>query len=123
MDSGEITKAIAAHGQWKERLRQASQTGLSGYTPEGVEPDSKCDFGKWLHSLPAEDQKTENWKKIQVLHSKFHKETANILRLALTGKKAEATQAMAIGSQYTNLSAELVGALVEWRKKVSPGGA
>ena len=118
MDTTEITKAIAAHGQWKERLRQANQSGLSGYTPEGVEPDNRCDFGKWLYALGKEDQNTVQWKKIQTLHAEFHKETARILRLALTGKQTEGTQAMAVGSQYANLSAPLVNELVEWRETI-----
>jgi len=42
----EITKAIGAHGMWKQRLRQAIDTGKSEFTVERVRPDNLCDFGK-----------------------------------------------------------------------------
>ncbi|MET1255541.1 CZB domain-containing protein [Aliikangiella maris] len=45
----EISKAIAAHGQWKQKLRTAIDTGECESTPERVKQDNNCSFGKWLH--------------------------------------------------------------------------
>src|ERR1035438_7643070 len=77
---------------WKSRLRAAIDAGRSDVTPEQVEPDNLCAFGKWLHGLPSSDRNSEHFKKVQPLHAAFHKEAANVLRLALSGKKPEASK-------------------------------
>jgi FMN phosphatase YigB (HAD superfamily) len=83
-----ITKAIAAHGLWKTRLKEAVATGSSLFRPDAVKLDNACDFGKWLYSMtPA--QRDAGWEKIKGLHAAFHLEASKILALALTGKKAE----------------------------------
>jgi len=46
LNTEEITKAISAHGNWKQRLRQAIESGNSEYTVEKLKVDNQCDFGK-----------------------------------------------------------------------------
>lgn len=45
----EISKAIAAHGQWKQKLRNAIETQECESTPSKVKMDNNCSFGKWLY--------------------------------------------------------------------------
>ena len=45
-----------------------------------------------------------SWKDILVLHAEFHAEAARVLDLALDGKKAEATSALATGSRFADTS-------------------
>lgn len=42
----EIQKATGAHGAWKLRLRTATLTGKSDFTPQKVKCDDQCEFGK-----------------------------------------------------------------------------
>lgn len=112
MSQDVILKAIAAHGQWKQRLRDAAATGKSEFRPEVVKTDNACDLGKWIYGeakakLPG-DPRVEEVRK---LHAEFHQHAAQVLSLALLGKKAEAEAAMALGSPYSKASTALVNAL------------
>ena len=119
MNPDEIQKAIAAHTTWKSRLRTAIDAGRSDVTAEQVEPDNLCAFGKWLHGLPSSDRNSEHFKKVQPLHAAFHKEAANVLRLALSGKKPEASKCMASGGSYLTASTQLIIALTRWQESLA----
>ena len=116
IDSQEITKAIGAHGAWKRRLEAVIKDGRSDVGPEKVEPDNRCDFGKWLYSLPVTDQNSAQFKKIQALHATFHKEAARVISMALSGDVAGAEKSMGFGGAYSSISADLTGAMMDWKK-------
>jgi hypothetical protein len=68
-----VTKAIAAHGQWKIRLRQAIETGKSEWTVDQVKVDDQCVLGKWIYGdavvrFPGDSLVRE----IRELHREFH---------------------------------------------------
>jgi hypothetical protein len=115
----EINKAIGAHGMWKQRLKEAIDTGKSDFTVERVRPDSLCDFGKWLYSLPANDQTSPHWKTVRELHGKFHVEAAHVLSLAIGGHSEEAEKRLDTGSNFTKISSELTGAMMKWKASQS----
>lgn len=117
-DIEKITKAIGAHVQWKQRLRNAIDTGTSEWTVEHVAPDNLCDFGKWLYSLPERERHNGHWKTVRTLHATFHGEAAKVLGLALGGKQGEANIAMEFGSNYVTISNKLTWAMMEWRKAI-----
>jgi hypothetical protein len=112
----EINKAIGAHGLWKVRLRDAIATRLSEMTPDQVEADNLCVFGKWLDSLTDPDVRSAHYDTVRSLHTAFHKEAARTLRLALTGSRTEASQALASGGTFAIASAALTRAMIDWRK-------
>lgn len=118
MNSQEITKAIGAHGKWKQRLSSAIEDGQSDITPERVAPDNLCEFGRWLHSLPAAEQRGESFANVRALHAAFHKEAADVLKLALGGDKVAAGKCMALGGNFSDVSAKLTGAMMDWKKKL-----
>ena len=117
-DTEHLSHAIAAHGRWKTRLRQAVDTGKSDQTAATVRSDTLCEFGKWFHAVSPQERVTERWKKIRDLHAEFHKEAARVLTLALAGQKAEAEAALALGSHFSKISADLTLALVAWRDSI-----
>jgi hypothetical protein len=111
----QIEKAIAAHAAWKVRLRRAIAEGKSEHLPANVSVDNQCEFGKWLYSLPAPDQQSQNWRSVRELHASFHKEAGKVLVLALGGKQAEADAGLAPGSPFAKVSLELTNALMRWK--------
>jgi chemoreceptor zinc-binding protein len=115
----EINKAIGAHGMWKQRLREAIDTGKSDFTVERVRPDNLCDFGKWLYSLPTTDQTSAHWRTVRELHGKFHIEAAHVLGLAVGGLKQEAEKKLDNASQFTKISSELTGAMMKWKASLA----
>jgi len=116
-----IQKAIAAHANWKARLRTAVDTGKFDGTAATVKLDNQCGFGKWLYGadFSADEKKTENYRTAVDLHAKFHREAAQVVEWATSGQKDAAEQAMGLEGSYTKASTALTKELVQWRLKLS----
>ena len=107
-----VTKAIATHGQWKIRLRQAVDTGKSEWTVDQVKVDDQCVLGQWIYGDAMKRFAGDPLvQQVRDLHRQFHAEAANVLELALAGRRAEAAAQLEMGSPYARLSAALVRAL------------
>ncbi len=104
---------IAAHGMWKTHLVAAITTGSATVKVEDAGHDDRCKFGKWLYGDPTLRSKP-GFEEIKALHSQFHRLSAEVLRLALAGKKDEARRFMDSASEYTQTSAELTQKLTGW---------
>jgi hypothetical protein len=115
----EINKAIGAHGMWKQRLRQAIDSGQSEFSVERVRPDNQCEFGKWLHALPAGDKSSDHWKSVQDLHAKFHTEAARVLDLALKGQKQKAEEGLSPNSGFAKTSLDLTSVMMKWKTSLA----
>ena len=112
----QITAAIGAHSLWKGRLISAIDTGTSEFDPANVDPDNRCEFGKWLHqTIDPASKASPDYVDIKSLHATFHKEAARILRLAVGGKKDEARTLL--NGDYAKMSTQLVQKLSEWKRK------
>lgn len=114
----EITRAIGVHGAWKVRLKTSIASGRGDADPAIVALDNRCDFGKWLYGLKAEERSSEFWKKVQALHADFHKETSRVLESVVKGNKAEAERSMSPGGAFSKISSELVTLMTEWKNSV-----
>ena len=113
----EIDKAIAAHGQWKQKLRTAIDTGECESTPAKVKMDCNCSFGKWLHERIEPSAKDNHFYEEAVsLHAQFHQEAGSILELALNGKGDEAHDLLALGGNFSKYSAALTKTLKNWQQ-------
>lgn len=109
----EIKKAIGSHGLWKTKLRTAVEAGKHEYKVDVVRQDNQCEFGKWIHALPAGGAHVA---KVKDLHAQFHREAAAVLKLVEGGQKDTARQAIAAGSKFDKLTNELTRELMEWSK-------
>jgi hypothetical protein len=109
-----LDRAIAAHAKWKYRLMDAIETAQSEWQLAVVRTDAACDFGKWLAALPLSQRLSEHCKKVKALHTEFHSLAADVLELALAGRKEEATAAIALGSRFAAVSSELTIAVLDW---------
>jgi hypothetical protein len=114
----QITKAVAAHAKWKRRLRDAIETGSSDVDVSTAGRDNACEFGKWLHGeVPASQKGSPHHTACVKLHAQFHKAAADVLVLALRGKKAEADQLLkTAGSPFNAASAALTHEMMAWKK-------
>ena len=112
----EINSAIAAHGQWKHKLKKAIDTGECESTPEKVKKDNNCSFGKWLHErIDPQYKSSPYYNEVLKMHADFHSEAGEILRLALNGKPEDANKKIGLGSPFNSISAELTRKMGEWR--------
>jgi hypothetical protein len=116
-----ITEAIASHGMWKQRLRQAIDTGaMDDATVESIKPDNLCAFGKWLYGndLSAADKQSPHYLKVRDLHAEFHRVAAGVAALALEEKKQEANEQMSAGGAFATASSALTMAMIAWKKSL-----
>lgn len=113
-----IETALAAHALWKKRLQDAIATGKSEFQPDIIKTDHACQFGKWLYDLPADDRKSEDYAKVKTLHANFHKIAGEILQLAISGKKEDASKKLESGGTYGSATGKLVLALQSWKEKI-----
>lgn len=104
---------------WKHRLRSAVDTGKSEFSVGVVCLDNQCPFGKWLHSVDLEMKATARWKCVKTAHADFHREAAKVLDLALTGRQAEARDALGFTSKFTAASAKLTQEMMAWKKEAA----
>lgn len=112
----EIDKAIAAHGQWKAKLRTAIDTRQCESTPDKVKKDDNCSFGKWLHQrIDSSYKSSAYYDEVVDLHAKFHREAGGILELALKGDTEQANELMKIGGNFTSYSGQLTRKMKEWQ--------
>lgn len=114
-----ITKGIAAHGLWKQRLIDAIKTGKSEWTPDIVCQDNQCEFGKWLYSCSADEKASPHYEKIRHMHADFHKSAAQVLDLALKGNSSEAQEKIGPESEYTAASSNLTREMMKWQGDIS----
>ena len=112
----EISKAIGAHGMWKSRLKGAINSGKSDASVAVVCQDNQCEFGKWLYALDPQAKASSHWQCVKALHADFHKEAAQVLGLALAGKKAEAEAGLSDKSPFTAVSMKLTVEMMNWAK-------
>ena len=118
INKNKIDVAIDAHEAWKTRLRVAVETGESEFTVAKVRKDNLCDLGKLLTLIPYSERKKRLFKRIKVLHEKFHLETAEALKVALKGNKIEAEKAISPTSRFVKSSAKLISAMEAWKKSL-----
>jgi len=109
----QVFAAVASHGRWKKRLVAAIEAGDSEWTPEEVRDCHQCRFGHWLDSVPDGFQ-DDMFVEVFKLHERFHEAAADVLALALSGDKAAAAEAMAVGSDYARASTKLITVLAKW---------
>jgi len=115
----QITRAIGAHGTWKNRLKLAIDSGAADVTPEKASANDQCEFGKWLLSLPATERQSDEYRQIASLHTCFHQEAGEVLRLALGGKKEQALQCLAVHSPFGATSEKLTARMMAWKARLS----
>lgn len=120
LDINEISEAIRSHSIWKVRLQDAVDTGKSEFTPDQVRANHLCEFGKWLASRRPAEKSLEDYGKIQAFHERFHIEAANVLQMSIEGQREKAHAALTdIDSEFVYTSAQLINALIAWKRKLS----
>ncbi|MFH1520253.1 MAG: CZB domain-containing protein [Candidatus Micrarchaeota archaeon] len=112
-----ISEAIIAHKRWKIVLDEAIETGTCKLSVDMVKSDRNCILGKWINNLNDNPGTIIEYDKLRELHLKFHKYAAEVLKLALEGKKKQAKKATGPGSKYDECSTKLINMLGKLHEK------
>jgi hypothetical protein len=113
----ELDHAIASHGQWKTKLRQAIETGKLDTSVATLRVDDQCAFGKWLRTAKPTiaGKALSDHQTVMKLHAEFHRVAARVAELALGGNKAEAEAMITLGGEYSAVSSKLTRAMMGWK--------
>jgi len=115
----EFSKAIAAHLQWKTRLRNAIDHG-EPLDVDAVCRDDRCPLGQWLHGdgrrawghVPAFTTLLER-------HAAFHQEVGAVAELVVSGQAEAAGRALQGGSQFALATQDTVMAIQALQREMS----
>lgn len=112
----DIDTAIAAHENWKLRLRNyVDGTSSETLFANMVCMDNRCDLGKWLHGPGAERLgKYPAFSMLLARHKYFHVQASNVVELVQANEKGKADQM--INSSYRQASNQVVFLLKELKR-------
>ncbi len=99
-----LDTAIAAHAEWKFKLRTAitSQTQVEAAS---VAKDNLCALGSWLHGeAKSKYGHLESYRNCLGAHASFHREAGKVAQLINRKKYGEAEAALGAGSPYASAS-------------------
>jgi hypothetical protein len=113
----QIKQHIAGHAFWKVRLREALSTGAAGLDATTIRPDDRCDFGKWLHSLPDGVRTSLEARAVADAHRQFHQAAADVVVQIQGGDRKGAEDAMRLRGSFSRTTAHLTGAMAKWMEK------
>jgi hypothetical protein len=112
----DIDTAIAAHENWKLRLKNyLDKKSAEDLKPEVVCLDDRCDLGKWLHG-PGR-QHLGHYPAFSVLiarHKFFHLQASTVVALAMSGDREKANQSL--DTIYRHASNQVVLLLKELKR-------
>lgn len=109
----DFDEVIQRHSHWKFLLKQSVEQGHSDFTVFDARNCHLCDFGKWLDSF--EGKRLPDYLEVMELHQHFHEEAANVLNLALQGRRTAALEGLKLGSPFNQATAKLINKLGEIR--------
>jgi methyl-accepting chemotaxis protein len=113
----QLRAALSAHGSWKDKLATAVEAGTSDADPATVALDDRCSFGQWLHqTISTQQRSSSHYKPVHDLHEQFHKNAAEVLKLALNGHGSDARAGMSVGGGFARTSSALTQELIAWRR-------
>ncbi len=114
--SAQITRAIGAHGTWKSKLNTAIERGAHSENVATVGRDDACAFGKWLAGASVEAGEREYFNKARAEHAEFHRQAALVLSAIDAGRVDDARAIAAHDGAFSEISRELTGTMMAWRK-------
>jgi hypothetical protein len=115
----EIKSAIGDHGIWKNKLKNAVDTGKIDVQISTIRSDVQCEFGKWLHgpSATVKEKNSIHYQRVHDLHAEFHEKAALVAQHAVAGNKVAAMKMLNVNGEYVEASATLTAAMIDWLKE------
>jgi len=117
----DFDQAIAAHSQWKTKLRNAATNGEQ-LDVATVSRDDCCPLGKWLHGGGK-----SSWGHMPVFvdlvarHKAFHQEVGKVAQVVNAGHLDQAKSMLEGGTPYAHATGEVVVALRSLKNTVDQG--
>jgi hypothetical protein len=114
----DFDQAITAHSQWKTKLSNYLSHRDGTLKAADAGSDNKCVLGKWIHGEGAQYSSLAEFSKLKAEHAHFHKEVAEIIRKADSGKPFQADVEVGPKSEFGRASTATIIAIAALRKRV-----
>lgn len=112
-----LDDAIAAHAEWKMKLRFAIQR-KEQLDVSIISLDNKCPFGQWLHGdAKTKYGKLAGYTTCVAKHSEFHRCAGNVAQTINAGKYTEAKAMMGNDTPFAAASSDVGVAIIRLRKE------
>jgi methyl-accepting chemotaxis protein len=112
-----LDNALAAHAQWKTKLRGAIQKQEKLDTAS-IGVDHKCEFGQWLHGAAKSQYGTlEGYRNCVATHAAFHRQAGSVATAINAARYDEAAAMLDAGTPYATASAAVGTAIIRLRKE------
>ena len=112
-----LDTAIAAHAEWKTKLRSAIQKNEQ-LDVTVISADNKCPLGQWLHGeAKAKYGNLATHRSCVARHAEFHRSAGAVARTINGAKFAEAEAMLAAGTAYSAASSAVGVAILALRKE------
>lgn len=114
-----LDTALAAHAEWKVKLRSAitAQSTLDAGT---ITRDDCCPLGKWLHGeARAKYGSLQAYRDCVSRHAAFHTEAGKIATTINQKQFAKAEAGLANGTPYHQASNAVGTAILQLRKSIA----
>jgi methyl-accepting chemotaxis protein len=112
-----LDNAIAAHVEWKTKLRSAIQK-KEQLDAVSISLDNKCPLGQWLHGeAKAQYARLTSYGTCVAKHAEFHRCAGKVAIKINAGNYTEAEAMLASGTPYTAASNAVGVAIISLRKE------
>ena len=112
-----LDNAIAAHAEWKTKLRSAIQK-KEQLDAAAISSDNKCPLGQWLHGeAKAKYSTLVSHGSCIAKHAEFHRCAGAVAKTINDAKFAEAEAMLAGGTAYSAASSAVGVAIITLRKE------
>jgi aerotaxis receptor len=118
----DLDQAVAAHLQWKTKLRNAIDRGEK-LDVDTVCRDDRCPLGQWIHG-----EGRTRWGHVPELtkllqeHAAFHRTVGDVARQINAGQKEAATRALAGGTAFARATQATVMAIKALQRAIASAG-
>ncbi len=109
-------QAIAAHRDWKVRLRKAI-AGHETLDADTICRDDQCALGKWIHGPGAAQWgQRPGFPPLKTKHAEFHEVAGGVARKINAGQYADAERLIGSGSRFAQVSTEVTTLLTQAKR-------
>lgn len=114
-----LDTAIAAHAEWKIKLRSAIQK-TEQLDAASISLDNKCPLGQWLHGeAKGRYARLASYGKCVAHHAEFHKCAGKVALKINAGRYQEAEAMLSSGTPYSEASNAVALAIMGLRKEAN----
>jgi hypothetical protein len=114
----DLNLAVAAHTDWKTKLRVYISKHDNSLNPAVVGKDDGCELGKWLKGEGAKFASLPDFPALKAEHAKFHQCAAAVVTTINAGDLKKAEQMIGNGSAYSTASTTVTGLIQKVKKSV-----